>query len=131
MRGFGFIRYRSMDPKIEDNSWMMNPRTRHANRASASELSDVMGILEPGADSAGATAGTYASNLDPDSFFGFAAKIEDFNYKYLGEKPMLAVVNAENSPAKACPTDGGGNICPENLAKRPPLVNEPYAKEGS
>ena len=30
MRGFGFIRYRSMDPKIEDNSWMMNPRSRRA-----------------------------------------------------------------------------------------------------
>ena len=29
MRGFGFIRYRSLDPKIEDNSWMINPRTRH------------------------------------------------------------------------------------------------------
>src|SRR5208283_4422576 len=40
MRGFGFIRYRSIDPTTEDNSWMMNPRTRHVNRASASELSD-------------------------------------------------------------------------------------------
>src|SRR5216684_6424694 len=60
MRGFGFIRYRSMDPKIEDNSWMMNPRTRHVNRASASELSDVLGIFTPGA-AASAGAATYAS----------------------------------------------------------------------
>ena len=45
MRGFGFIRYRNIDPKVEDNSWMMNPRTRHARRASASELSDVFGLL--------------------------------------------------------------------------------------
>ena len=29
MRGFGFIRYRNVDPKIEDNCWMFNPRTRH------------------------------------------------------------------------------------------------------
>src|SRR5271167_907550 len=81
MRGFGFIRYRNLDPNLEDNSWMMNPRTRHVNRASASELSDVLGIYQPGAG-AGAGAATYASNLDPDSFFGFAAKIEDFNYRF-------------------------------------------------
>ena len=119
MRGFGFIRYRSIDPTIEDNSWMMNRRTRHVTRASASELSDVMGLLDTtSGGGAGAGAGTYASNLDPDSFFGFAAKIEDFNYKFLGEKPMLAVVNAENSPAKACPTDGGRTICPENWEMR-------------
>ena len=46
MRGFGFIRYRSIDPKIEDNSWMMSPRTRRTRRASASELSDVFGLLD-------------------------------------------------------------------------------------
>ena len=131
MRGFGFIRYRSLDPKIEDNSWMMNPRTRHARRTSASELSDVFGLLDTAAGGGSGGAGTYASNLDPDSFFGFAAKIEDFNYKFLGEKPMLAVVNAENSPAKACPTDGGRTICPENWEMRRLYVIEADAKQAS
>lgn len=128
MRGFGFIRYRSIDPKIEDNSWMLNPRSRRVNRASATELSDVLGIYQPGA---GAGAATYASNLDPDSFFGFAAKIEDFNYKFFGEKPMLAVVNAENSPAKACPSDGGRTVCPENWEMRQLYVIEADAKQTS
>ena len=133
MVGFGFIRYRSIDPKVEDNSWMMNPRTRRARRASASELSDVFGLLSSasGGGATGAGAGTYASNLDPDSFFGFAAKIEDFNYKFLGEKPMLAVVNAQNSPAKACPTDGGRTICPENWEMRRLYVIEADAKQTS
>ncbi len=130
MRGFGFIRYRSIDPKIEDNSWMLNPRSRRVGRASATELSDVLGIYQPGAG-AGAGAATYASNLDPDSFFGFAAKIEDFNYKFLGEKAMLAVVNAENSPAKACPSDGGRTICPENWEMRQLYVIEADAKQTS
>ena len=130
MRGFGFIRYRSIDPKIEDNSWMLNPRSRRVNRASATELSDVLGIYQPGAG-AGAGAATYASNLDPDSFFGFAAKIEDFNYKFFGEKPMLAVVNAENSPAKACPSDGGRTVCPENWEMRQLYVIEADAKQTS
>jgi hypothetical protein len=140
MRGFGFIRYRNLDPKIEDNSWMFNPRTRHAYRASAAELSDVLGIFAGGAVGGGGGAGvssasggaaTFASNLDPDSFFGFAAKIEDFNYKLLGEKPMLAVVNAENSPAKACLSDGGRTICPENWEMRRLYVIEADAKQTS
>src|ERR1035437_9974668 len=70
-------------------------------------------------------------SIDPDSFFGFAAKIEDFNYKFLGEKPMLAVVNAENSPAKACPSDGGRTICPENWEMRQLYVIEADAKQTS
>ena len=131
MRGFGFIRYRSLDPKIEDNSWMFNPRTRHTCRASASELSDVFGLLGEAAGGGVSGGGTFASNLDPDSFFGFAAKIEDFNYKFLGEKPMLAVVNAANSPAKACQTDGGRTICPENWEMRRLYVIEADAKQTS
>jgi hypothetical protein len=133
MRGFGFIRYRSTDPKIEDNAWMMNPRTRHTRRASASELSDVFGLLTAasGGGSTGGGAGTYASNLDPDSFFGFAAKLEDFDYKFLGERPMLAVVSAANSPAKECPNDGGRTICPENWEMRRLYVIEADAKQTS
>jgi hypothetical protein len=129
MRGFGFIRYRNLDPKVEDNCWMFNPRSRHTTRASANELSDILGVIQTGAQGAGAA--TYASNLDPDSFFGFAAKIEDFDYKFLGEKPMLAVVNAENSPSKACPTDGGRTICPENWEMRRLYVIEADAKQTS
>lgn len=131
MRGFGFIRYRNIDPKIEDNSWMYNRRSRHVNRASANELSDILGMYEAGAGAAGAGAATYASNLDPDSFFGFAAKIEDFNYKLLGVKPMLAVVNAANSPAKACESDSGRTICPENWAMRQLYVVQADAKQTS
>jgi Protein of unknown function (DUF1329) len=131
MRGFGFIRYRNIDPKIEDNSWMYNTRSRHVNRASANELSDVMGMYAPGSGATGAGAATYASNLDPDSFFGFAAKIEDFNYKFLGAKPMLAVVHAANSPAKVCDTDGGRTICPENWEMRQLYVVEADAKQTS
>jgi hypothetical protein len=132
LRGFGFIRYRNIDPKIEDNSWMYNRGSRHVMRASASELSDILTQVAGSATGAGGGgAATYASNLDPDSFFGFAAKIEDFNYKFIGEKPMLAVVHAENSPAKACESDGGRTICPENWEMRQLYVIEADAKQTS
>jgi hypothetical protein len=44
---------------------------------------------------------------------------------------MLAVVNAANSPAKACPTDGGRTICPENWEMRRLYVIEADAKQTS
>ena len=135
LRGFGFIRYRNLDPKIDDNCWMYSPRSRRVGRASANELSDVVsevaGAATPGALGGGEGAATYASNLDPDSFFGFAAKIEDFNYRLIGVKPMLAVVHAENSPAKACDSDGGRTICPENWEMRQIYVIEADAKQTS
>ena len=141
MRGFGFIRYRNLDPKIDDNSWLFNPRSRRVGRASANELSDVSNQVSASVSAGGrgvgvgGTAGggtsTYASNLDLDSFFGFAAKIEDFNYRLIGVKPMLAVVHAENSPAKACDNDGGRTICPENWEMRQLYVIEVDAKQSS
>ncbi len=130
LRGFGLIRYRNMDPKIEDNSWMSTPSSRRVRRISANELSDVLGMYAAGFGG-GSGAASYASNLDPDSFFGFAAKIEDFNYKLLGEKSMLAVVNAANSPAKLCEGDGGRTICPENWEMRRVYVIEADAKQTS
>jgi hypothetical protein len=130
LRGFGLIRYRNIDPKIEDNSWMYSPNSRRVRRMSANALSDVISMYTAGMGG-GSGAASYASNLDPDSFFGFAAKIEDFNYKLLGEKSMLAVVNGANSPAKLCESDGGRTICPENWEMRRIYVIEADAKQTS
>ena len=70
------------------------------------------------------------TTIDPDSYFGFSAKIEDYNYKYLGEKSMLASVHAKNSPEVPCPTDGGKTICPEDWEMRHLYVIEATAKPG-
>jgi len=126
LRGFGFVRYRNLDSNIEDNAWYYNPHSRLKRRVSPTTLSDTMGILP---DMGGGGAATYANNLDPDSFFGFAAKIEDYTYKLLGEKPMLGCVHAENSPAKPCPFDGSRTICPENWEMRRLYVIEADAKK--
>ncbi len=130
MRGFGFIRYRNIDPK--DRRQHLDDESAHAAREPrvGQRTLGRDGHVRAGLDCRGGAA-TYASTLDPDSFFGFAAKIEDFNYKLLGEKPMLAVVNAANSPAKACPTDGGRTICPENWEMRRLYVIEADAKQTS
>jgi uncharacterized protein DUF1329 len=92
IEGFGLIRPRNKDPDVDDNVWFWNPGVRMPRRVRAGELSDaiapVMSKLTGGSLGPFMTA-TYASNLDPDSYFGFSAKIENYNYKLLGIRPML------------------------------------------
>jgi len=138
LRGFGLIRYRHIDPKTEDNTWAFNPGTRRLRRQAASEMSDAIGMLAgfgahgAGSGGFGGTGGSaYASTIDPDSYFGFAAKIEDYSYKYLGEKQLLGCVHAKNSPEVACRFDGGRTICPENWEMRHLYAVEATAKPGN
>ncbi|HVA80701.1 MAG TPA: DUF1329 domain-containing protein [Candidatus Binataceae bacterium] len=144
LRGFGMVRYRHIDPKVEDNTWVYNPTSRRLRRESAEVLTDAIGML-PGFSSGGTGGGggfaggtgpsaggaSLTSSIDPDSYFGFAAKVEDYTYKYLGDKNMLAVVNAKTSPETGCPADGNHTICPENWEMRHLYVVEADAKPGS
>jgi len=143
LRGYGMVRQRHIEPKIEDNVWVFNPQSRRLRRESAEVLSDSIGAL-PGFGGGGASGGrgggapggagggsAYANTLDPDSYFGFSAKIEDFDYKFLGEKEMLASVHAEHSPEVQCPYDGGKTICPENWELRHLYVIEANVKPGN
>jgi hypothetical protein len=144
LRGYGMVRQRHIDPKIEDNVWVYNPQTRKLRRESDSVLSDSIGAL-PGFGGGGGGGGgmggsggmggasgasPFANTLDPDSYFGFSAKIEDFDYRFLGEKEMLASVHAEHSPEVPCPFDGGKTICPEDWEMRHLYVVEATAKPG-
>jgi len=139
LRGYGFIRYRHMNPAEEDNSWVFNPQTRRLRRQSAEELADAIGGL-PGFSGGGgggygggagvSSSGTNVTTLDPDSYFGFAAKVEDFNYKFIGEKQMLACVHAKFSPEQPCPSDGGHTLCPEDWELRHMYIIEANEKPG-
>jgi hypothetical protein len=70
----------------------------------------------------------FFGNLDLDSLFGFAGRFQDFDFKFLGEKTMLAVVHAKSLPAKACAADGGRTICPEDWELRHVYVVEADAR---
>jgi len=129
LRGFGLVRYRNKDPNLDDNAWYFNPHTRRLKRVTADFLSDAAGPALVAFQ--GGTAVTYANNLDPDSYFGFAAKIENYDYKMLGIKPMLACAHAENVPAKACDFDGSRTVCPEDWEMRQLYVIEAAAKPQS
>jgi hypothetical protein len=127
LRGLGFLRFRHLDPKIDDNTWVYSPQSRHLRRESPTLMSDAIGAI-PGFGTGAAQP--YVSTIDPDSYFGFSAKIEDYNYRLLGEKEMLACVHARSSPEASCPTDGGHTICPEDWEMRHLYVVEAIAKNG-
>ncbi len=131
-RGAGIIRQGSVLPGVEDVVWEYSRQTRRLRRLPATELSDAFGIATNGGAGQGAGgvdgASTYASTLDPDSTFGFSAKISDFTYRFLGERQMLASVHAENVPAIPCANDNGRSICPENWEMRNIYVIEATAK---
>jgi hypothetical protein len=112
IRGFGYLRFRYKDPATEDNIWWYIPSGRRVRRSRADAQSDA----------------TNANTIDADSYFGFAPKVEDFNFRLLGIKPMLAVVHAENLPARACEFDNYRTICPENWEMRQVYIVEATAK---
>lgn len=141
LRGYGMLRYRHLSPTIDDNTWVYNPQTRRLRRQSPEVLSDAIGAL-PGfsggggggrgaAGVSGSGGSAYVSTIDPDSYFGFAAKVEDFTYKFLGERAMLGCVHARYSPERPCTEDGGRSICPEDWEMRHLYIVEADAKPGA
>ena len=130
IEGFGIVRYRYINPRMEDDTWVMLPGMRKVRRVSATVLSDVLPPTSriAGKGRFGGSPATYVNNLDADSTFGFAAKIEDFNYRLLAIRPMIASVHAENIPARPCQFDNNRTICPENWEMRQLYVIEAIAR---
>ncbi|HSR56860.1 MAG TPA: DUF1329 domain-containing protein [Candidatus Binataceae bacterium] len=108
LRGAGFIRYRYADPARGDDSWSWTPGARRVRRETETIMSSATG----------------AYSWDPDHYSGFNAKVEQYNWRFLGEKQMLAVVHAEHSPEVRCATDNGASACPEAWEMRHMYVVE-------
>ena len=97
LRGTGIVRYRYADEDRGDDSWSYNPKNRRVRRLN---------------ESINTTATGYGA-WNPDHYAGFNAKPESYDYKFLGEKQMLASVHSEHVPAVTCQSDGGASSCPE------------------
>lgn len=101
-RGSGGIRYRYWDADHGDDAWAFLAGTRRVRRVNEVILSSSPGL----------------STWDPDHAGGFAAKPQEYNFKFLGERSMLGCVHARNSPAHPCPSDGGATSCPDDWEMR-------------
>ena len=118
IRGVGFIRWRYADSSKADDSWSWNAHARRIRRIDENIMSSA------------ATSGTAAFSWDPDHYSGFNAKTEEYNYKFMGEKTMLACVHAAHSPEVRCNTDGGASACPEDWEARHIYILEANPRAG-
>jgi hypothetical protein len=119
MRGAGFIRYRYQNPTKPDDIWSWDVGARRVRRLNEGFMTSA--VTGNGLPNEG---GGNIVVFDPDHYSGFNAKVEEYNYKFLGQKSMLGVVHAANSPEVTCSTDGGGSACPENWEMRQMYVVE-------
>ena len=73
-RGTGLIKFRYADPNVEDASWTWTPGARRVRRLNYAILDSATG----------------AQAYDPNHYEGFSGKNENYDWKLLGEKNMLA-----------------------------------------
>ncbi len=108
LNGYGMLRFRYMDPNRADDIWMYNREARRLRRETESAQSDPIasppnfGAGEGGGRVAGlanAPVPALANNLDSDSLFGFSANPNNYYYRFLGERRMLAPVHAVQAGA--------------------------------
>jgi Protein of unknown function (DUF1329) len=101
-RGSGGIRYRYWDANRGDDAWAFLAGTRRVRRVSEVILSSSPGL----------------STWDPDHAGGFAAKPQEYNFKFLAERNMLGSAHARYAPARPCPSDGGATSCGDDWELR-------------
>jgi hypothetical protein len=53
----------------------------------------------------------FGQDIDVDSFGGYAGQIPWFEWKLLGEKPLLMSLHGKSLPPKTCEADGGMTFC--------------------
>jgi hypothetical protein len=113
-RGVGLIKFRYADPNTEDAAWTWTPGARRVRRLNYAILDSATG----------------AQAYDPNHYEGFSGKNENYDWKLLGEKNMLAAINIAKVPDVRCPTDGGASHCPDNWQMRHDFIIEGRPRPG-
>lgn len=104
LKGVGSVSFRYMDPSRQDDTWLYTPVIRRVRRLSSAQRSDAL----------------FGQDIDMDSFGGYAGQTPWFEWKLLGQKPMLASLHGKNLPPKICEGDGGVTYC-EDWELRPKM----------
>jgi hypothetical protein len=114
-RGTGILKFRYADPRHDDDTWSWTPGSRRLRRLSYSMSDNPSGG---------------AQSYDPNHYEGWSGKPEDYDFKFLGEKTMLAAIDIHRSPDPRCPTDGGASHCPDAWQLRRLYMIEAKARPG-
>jgi len=92
LKGVGETGIRYLSPDRQDDTWLYLPSLRRVRRLSSAQRSDAL----------------FGQDTDVDSYGGYAGQIAWFEWKFLGEKEVLASFHAEEYPVKYC--EGGGDF---------------------
>ncbi len=84
LKGVGALGNRYIDPAKQDDSWLYLPSLRRVRRLSTAQRSDAL----------------FGQDTDVDSYFGYAGHIAWMDWKFLGEKDVIAAFHAQHYPAK-------------------------------
>ena len=84
LKGVGGTFYRYIDPNHQDDSWLYLPQLRRVRRLSSAQRSDAL----------------FGQDTDPDSYYGYAGQVGWADWKFLGERTILAVMHGTHSPVK-------------------------------
>jgi len=91
LKGTGFTMNRYLNPALQDDTWLYLPQLRRVRRLSALQRSDAQ----------------FNQDIDLDSFGGFAGNLALYDWRYLGEKTVLATFHDATIPIEwgAAPGD--------------------------
>jgi Protein of unknown function (DUF1329) len=84
LKGVGALGNRYIDSAKQDDSWLYLPSLRRVRRLSTAQRSDAL----------------FGQDTDVDSYYGYAGQVSWMEWKYLGDKEVLATVHAEHFPVK-------------------------------
>jgi hypothetical protein len=84
LKGVGSVGNRYIDPAKQDDQWLYLPSLRRVRRLSTAQRSDAL----------------FGQDTDVDSYYGYSGHIAWMDWKYLGEKTILACMHGEHYPVK-------------------------------
>ena len=84
LKGVGAVGNRYIDPAKQDDQWLYLPSLRRVRRLSTAQRSDAL----------------FGQDTDVDSYYGYAGHIAWMDWKFLGEREVLAVMHGEHYPVK-------------------------------
>jgi hypothetical protein len=87
LKGVGALGNRYVESSKQDDSWLYLPSLRRVRRLSTAQRSDAL----------------FGQDTDVDSYFGYAGHIAWMEWKFLGEREVIAAFHAQNYPAKYDP----------------------------
>ncbi len=84
LKGVGFTYYRYTDASKQDDSWLYLPSLRRVRRLSTAQRSDAL----------------FGQDTDQDSYGGYAGQVAWMDWKFIGEKEVLAAMHGNHYPVK-------------------------------